>query len=80
MTGGKNKSTSDADLRTRVGQERSVIGQIRKSGGFSIFWATETQCRAHAIERLQKRNEIRRVGGSYPFCKYELTENLHEHR
>ena len=65
----------DADLRTRSGQEKSVIEQIREDGGFSIFWATETQRRACAIERLQKRGEIRRVGGSYPFCNYELVHN-----
>jgi hypothetical protein len=64
-----------ADLRTRAGQEISVIEQIRDDGGFSIFWATETQRRACAIDRLQKRGEIRRVGGSYPFCKYELAAN-----
>ena len=65
-----------ANLRTRAGQERSVIEQIRESGGFSIFWATETQRRACAIERLQKRGEIRRIGGSYQFCKYELAANV----
>lgn len=64
-----------ADLRTKIGQELSVIKQIRDDGGFSIFWATETQRRACAIERLQKRGEIRRVGGDYPFCKYELAAN-----
>ena len=65
----------DANLRTRAGQERSVIEQIREDGGFSIFWATETQRRACAIERLQKRGDIRRIGGNYPFCKYELAAN-----
>ena len=65
-----------ANLRTRAGQERSVIEQIREDGGVSIFWATETQRRACAIERLQKRGAIRRVGGSYPFCKYELVANV----
>ena len=65
-----------ANLRTRAGQEISVIEKIRDDGGFTIFWATETQRRACAIERLQKRGEIRRVGGSYPFCKYELVPTV----
>lgn len=65
-----------ANLRTRSGQEQSVIEQIREDGGFSIFWATETQRRACAIERLQKRGDIRRIGGNYPFCKYELVPNV----
>jgi hypothetical protein len=73
----QNRNASGASsLRTRAGQEQSVIEQIRDEGGFSIFWATETQRRACAIERLQKRGEIRRVGGSYPFCKYELVPNV----
>ena len=60
------------DLRTKQGQEEIVIDKIREDGGFTVFWAAETQRRACAIERLQKRGEIRRVGGNYPFCKYEL--------
>jgi len=78
FTSGQSRLTVGlaADLRTRSGQEASVIEQIREYGGFSIFWATETQRRACAIERLQKRGEISRIGGSYPFCKYELAHNV----
>lgn len=57
---------------TREGQEDEVIGQVLKHGGFSVFWATAHQKRAHAIERLQNTGRIVRDGGDYPWCAYHL--------
>lgn len=68
------------DGRTREGQDSMVIEKIQGDGGFSIFWATETQRRACAIERLQKRGDILSVGGDYPFCKYVLTAKPKSHQ
>lgn len=62
------------DLRTRRGREDEVLRQISQHSGFSTFWASETQTRAHAIERLKKRGAIERVeGGAYPWCRYRIT-------
>lgn len=61
------------DLRTRKGRETEVLAQVRKFGGFTVFWATENLKRAHAIERLTEAGHIRRKrGGSYPWCPYKV--------
>ena len=60
------------DERTKEGQERRVLLEIERHGGFSVFWATEHQKRAHAIERLQDSGRIARKGGAYPWCEYEI--------
>ena len=59
------------DKRTKEGQEFDVMRQVVESGGFSIFWATETFKRACAIDRLEKTGKIKRTGGNYPWCAYE---------
>ena len=46
------------DGRSREGYEREVIKQVRDHGGFSIFWVTETQNRAHAATRLVERGVL----------------------
>lgn len=64
------------DERTKEGQEHAVMRQVRKHGGFSVFWATEHQKRAHAIERLQARGALIRTGGAYPWCEYRIAEGV----
>lgn len=61
-------------LRTRTGREAEVVEKIKTDGGFSIFWATESMKRAHAIARLEAANRIVRTGGDYPWCAYRLSE------
>ena len=62
------------DLRTRYGRETEVLRQVAQHNGFSVFWACETQTRAHAIKRLGERGAIERVeGGGYPWCPYRIT-------
>lgn len=57
--------------------EREVLKQIGEHGGFSVFWATEFQQRARAIERLQKAGTIKRIArGQFPWCPYRLTTNV----
>ena len=69
-------SQLDHDLRTRKGREEEVLAQIREYGGFSVFWATESQKRAHAIDRLQTTGAISRNRGvrkdAFPWCCYDL--------
>ena len=60
------------DYRTKEGQEAEVLAQVEKHGGFSVFWVTENQKRAHAAERLQDRGAIIRDGGSFPWCAYTV--------
>lgn len=61
------------DGRTREGYERQVLQQVMAHGGFSIFWVTENQKRAHAAERLVKEGRIVRTGGSYPWMEFSFT-------
>jgi hypothetical protein len=63
---------SKIDCRTKEGQEAAVLAQVEKHGGFSVFWVTENQKRAHAAERLQDRGAIIRDGGAFPWCAYEV--------
>lgn len=62
------------DERTKEGQEAAVLRYVRAHGGFSVFWATEHQKRAHAICRLQDRGVLIRIGGAYPWCAYRVEE------
>lgn len=62
------------DLRTRAGREEEIINAIRKDGGLSVFWATENQVRAGAVDRLIRNGTIKRIMpiGQFPFCEYEV--------
>ena len=52
-----------------------MIEQIREHGGFTVFYASGNQRRAHAIERLLASGEIvRHEGGQFPWCRYSLGE------
>ena len=55
-----------------MGREAEVISKILVDGGFRVFWATENQLRADAIDRLEAAGRIVRDGGKYPWCKYEV--------
>lgn len=54
------------DRRTRAGQEREIIERIAKYGGFSVFWITENQKRAHAADRLENAGVIYRDNDDGP--------------
>ena len=58
---------SVVDKRTREGQEYLVLEQIKKYGGFSIFWITENQKRAHAATRLDLRGVITVTPKQFPW-------------
>ena len=63
------------DLRTRAGREHEVVMQVENFGGFTIFWATENQKRAHALERLIERGRIESLEKTpYPWCSYIVCE------
>ncbi len=57
------------DRRTKKGQEMLVIDYIKNNGGFSIFWVTENQKRAHAAERLEKSGKIKVYPVGFPYYK-----------
>jgi hypothetical protein len=55
--------------------EAKVIEQIKKHGGFSIFWATENMDRARAIGRLHRKKGLiaprkGKAYGQFPWCNY----------
>ena len=61
------------DGRSREGYELEVIKQVRDHGGFSIFWVTENQNRAHAATSLVARRvlvEYRKC--SFPWHSYKI--------
>jgi len=66
------KKNPKRNLRTRKGREAEVISKILVDGGFRVFWATENQLRAAAIDRLEAEGRIVRNGGTFPWCKYEV--------
>lgn len=66
------------DKRTREGQEREVLGYVRTFGGLSIFWITDNQKRANAVQRLEDSGRIvrhmRSKRNKYPWCVYSLAK------
>jgi len=63
---------------SRHAKEAEVLMEVAKYGGFSIFWATENQQRAHAIERLIESGAIIRGEDSYPWCAYRIAGRLRD--
>ena len=63
------------DLRTRSGREAEVLAQVKRFGGFSVFWGTENRIRASAICRLETAGRIRRKRKQrgFPWCAYSLS-------
>jgi hypothetical protein len=70
----------DMDYRTKAGQEAEILAQVKKCGGFSVFWVTENQKRARAAERLQNRGTIVRLGGAFPWCAYKVQNEYGSHQ
>lgn len=64
-----NKST---DKRTRLGREIEVLEKIKEDGGVNLYWATENQGRASAIDRLIASGSIKCLGGQFPFNRYKV--------
>jgi hypothetical protein len=63
------------DRRTRRGSELEAVEQVRRFGGFTVFWATDDMRRARALERLSDRGVIvrlRRQPRPFPWCAYRL--------
>jgi hypothetical protein len=46
------------DLRTRKGRRAEIREQVKRAGGFSVFWITEFQLRAIVGEEMFERGEI----------------------
>jgi len=65
------------DLRTKAGREEEILQKIRDTGGLNVFWATENQVRAGAVDRLIMSRKIRQSSnpGIFPFMEYEIREN-----
>lgn len=63
---------------TRDWWEAQVLNKVREDGGFSIFWITANQFRAHAANRLEEAGKITRIEiGQFPWCPYrETNENI----
>jgi len=66
------------DLRTREGREKEIIDRINEYGGFSIFWVTDNQKRAHAADRLIERGVIIRQKDDYPWCSYAISDGKND--
>ena len=67
-------------VRRKTLAENKVLKQIRENKGFSVFWATENQDRARAIDRLQQRGIIAHNRKSkldrFPWCVYRIMPNI----
>lgn len=66
-----------AYARRKARIEAQVIAQVKESGGFSVFWATENMERARAIDRLHWKlgfiaPKKGRGAGRFPWCGYKL--------
>ena len=57
----------------KAAQEQAVINALKTTQGyFTVFWATETQYRAAAIERLEARGAIRVERLGFPLLRAVL--------
>ena len=67
---------SSAYRKRQAAVQNRILQEVEFNGGFSIFWATETDERARAIEMLEKHGRITRKRGRgwgrYPWCGYKL--------
>ena len=64
------------DNRTREGQENLVLDQIEKYGGFSVFWVTENQKRAHAATRLSQLGRITVTPVQFPWSSAVINRDI----
>lgn len=54
----------------QVQEEHNVIAELKTTGGyFTTFWATQTQYRAAAIERLEARGMIKTERMAFPLMR-----------
>jgi hypothetical protein len=77
----------EPDLRglnrnTRLGREEEVVRKVRMDGKFSVFWATESQKRAWAIERLLEAGVLMHVlpESAFPYNAFRVNEEKWEAR
>ncbi len=63
------------DKRTQEGQEEMILDYVRKHGGFTIFWVTENQKRAHAAMRLEQSGRLITTRLGFPNFKATVNEN-----
>jgi len=64
------------DKRTQEGQEEVILDHVRKHGGFSVFWITENQKRAHAAMRLEQSGRLITTKLGYPYYKATINEAI----
>lgn len=64
------------DKRTQEGQEEMILDYVRKHGGFTIFWITENQKRAHAAMRLEQSGRLITTRLGFPNFKATVNENI----
>jgi hypothetical protein len=61
-----------------IDHKQVIIGEIKKHGGVSVFWATHTQRRAAAMDALIKGGTIVRQDDDprdrYPWMVYTVKE------
>jgi hypothetical protein len=67
------RAAAKKGARSRKTEEEKVLDYLRETGGhFSVFWATENQRRACALDRLIRSGAIREDhqerGMGYPRC------------
>lgn len=51
-----------------------VLGVLAKSTRFSVFEVTANPDIAKTMEDIEEAGYIKRKGGGYPWCKYEMTQ------
>ena len=73
--------TKPIDERTREGQEQLVINQVKAHGGFSVFWVTENQKRAHAASRLSERGVLVETRKAvFPWHALKVVDEQNDHQ
>jgi hypothetical protein len=68
------------DMRTKSGREQEIREQVKKYGGFSVFWVTETVTRAQAAKRMMKRGELKVTNMKFPFHKAKLIKQANNEK
>ena len=66
-------------MPTREQIEQGILDTLRETPRVSIFWATENQQRAHAMDRLESSGRIvrrRDKESGYPWMVFDVAEEL----
>lgn len=66
---------SKPNLSTREGREAEILDRIREYDGVTVFWVTDNQKRAHAMDRLETSGRVIRQGGSFPWMTYIIKDD-----